>query len=203
MSIIAPAVPATFGMPPGPVRRFTVDEYHQMIQNGILTEDDPVELLEGWIIQKMPRNPPHDGTLAVTNKRLGHRLPTGWHARVQMAVTLPGSEPEPDLAVVRGQEEDYFARHPGPVDVTLVVEVADSSLLRDRTEKERIYARAGIAVYWIVNLVDSRVEVYTDPTGPDLNPRYRQRQDYDRTSDVPLVIAGVPVAQVQVRELLP
>jgi Uma2 family endonuclease len=203
MTVITPSIPATFGMPPGPIRKFTVAEYHQMIQTGLLTEDDPVELLEGWIVQKMPHNPPHDGTLSVTNKRLGTRLPPGWFLRVQMAVTLPDSEPEPDLALVRGQEEDYFAGHPGPADIALLVEVSDSTLTRDRTEKHRIYARAGIAVYWIINLVDAQVEVYTDPTGPDAAPRYRQRQDYGRNADVPLVIGGATMGQVPVRELLP
>jgi Uma2 family endonuclease len=203
MSVVTPTMPAMFGIPPGPIRKFTVDEYHQLIRIGVLTEDDPVELLEGWIIQKMPRNPPHDGTLAVTNKRLGNRLPAGWHPRVQMAVTLPDSEPEPDLAIVRGQEEDYFTRHPGPSDIALLVEVADSSLNRDRTEKGRIYARAGIPVYWIINLTDAQVEVYSDPTGPDAAPRYRQRQDFDRNADVSLVIDGAVIATVPVRELLP
>lgn len=203
MSVITPSIPATFGMPPGPVRKFTVGEYHQLIRAGVLTEDDPVELLEGWIIQKMPRNPPHDGTLAVTSEYLRGLLPAGWHIRVQCAVTLPDSEPEPDVALVRGGVRDYMTLHPGPADIALIVEVSDSLLGRDRTEKLRIYARAGIAIYWIINLVDAQVEVYTDPTGPDAAPQYRQRQDYDRNADVPLVIGGATAGQVPVRELLP
>jgi len=174
-----------------------------MIQTGLLTEDDPVELLEGWIVPKMPRNPPHDGTVAVGRRLLAGRVPVDWHVRVQSAITLSDSEPEPDLVAARGVEEDYFSRHPAPTDIALVVEVADSSLTRDRIDKGRAYARAGIVIYWIVNLVDFQVEVYTDPTGPDAAPRYRQQQNFDRNANVPLVIDGVVVAQVPVSELLP
>src|SRR5882762_3647803 len=97
-------ITSLFGMPPLPVRRFTVAVYHRMIDVGLLTEDEPVELLEGWIVPKMPRNPPHDGTIQRINKRLGRCLPPGWDLRVQSAVTTADSEPEPDLAVVRGDE---------------------------------------------------------------------------------------------------
>jgi len=84
-----------------------------------------------------------------------------------------------------------------------VVEVADASLNRDRTIKKRLYAAAGIAVYWIVNLVDSQVEVYTDPTGPGQQPDYRQRRDFDRAATVPVVIEGKEVGRLAVRDLLP
>ena len=75
------------------------------------------------------------------------------------------NEPEPDLCVVRGESDDYTDRHPGPGDIALIVEVAESSLSRDRGEKGENYGRAGIPVYWIVNLVDRRLEVYSNPTG--------------------------------------
>jgi Uma2 family endonuclease len=203
MSIITQTIPAGFGMPPGPVRKFTVAEYHQMIQSGLLTENDPVELLEGWLVPKMGRNPPHDGCVEATEEAIRSRLPAGWRVRGQSAVTLPDSEPEPDVAVVRGTVRANMGHHPIPAEIALLVEVSDSSLAYDRTDKGRAYARSGIVLYWIVNLVDMQVEVYSDPTGPDANPRYRQRQDYDRNADVPLVIGGVTVGQVPVRELLP
>jgi Uma2 family endonuclease len=189
--------------PPFPIRPFTVDEYHQMIQAGILTEDDNVELLEGWIVPKMPRNPPHDGTLSCTHKQLAWILPAGWDIRVQCAVTTGDSEPEPDIAVVQGDERSYLLRHPGPQDIGTLIEVADATLSRDRNEKGRLYARAGIAIYWIINLVDMQIEVYTDPTGPDPSPRYRQRQDFGIGQSVPLVLGGQQVGQVAVRDLLP
>lgn len=97
-----------------PVRRFSVDEYHRMIQAGILTEDDAVELLEGWIVPKMPRNPPHDGTIQIADEVLRPRLPAGWQLRIQSALTMPDSEPEPDLVVVRGDARTYLNRHTRP-----------------------------------------------------------------------------------------
>jgi Uma2 family endonuclease len=201
MSTIATS--ALFGMPPLPIRRFSVAEYHRMIQAGILTEDDPVELLEGWIVAKMPHNPPHDGTIQLMNRRLGRRLPAGWDVRVQSAMTTSDSEPEPDLVVARGDETTYLHSHPGPADVGLVIEVADSMLSRDRQEKARLYARTGLKCYWIVNLVDGWIEVYTDPDASAATPAYRTRTDYRRADQIPLVLDGQTVATLPVAELLP
>src|SRR6266498_4470063 len=154
------------------LRRFSVDEYHRMIEIGILDETDRVELLDGYVVLKMPRNPPHDGTIDLVHEALASRLPGGWYARIQEAITLSESEPEPDLAVVRGTRRSYLTQHPGPADVGLLVEVADSSLDRDRNDKGPIYAQAGIPCYWIVNLVDRRIEVFTAPSGPTAGPGY-------------------------------
>jgi Uma2 family endonuclease len=204
MSVITPPPQLNWpAMSPYPVHRFSVDDYHRMIQAGILTEDDRVELLEGVIVPKMPHNPPHDGTIQLANKRIGRRLPAGWDIRVQSAITTPDSEPEPDLAIVRGDESTYLHRHPEPPDIGIVIEVADATLTTDRRDKGRLYARAGILCYWIINLVDRKVEVYTDPTGPDANPRFRQHQDYDLQAAVPLVIDGQERGPIPVPELLP
>jgi Uma2 family endonuclease len=203
MSVIAPYGLNHFQLPPFPVRRFTVDEYHQMIEKGVLTENDPVELLEGWIVPKMPRKPPHDVTIGLIQAALGPRLPSGWHIRGQSALTLDDSEPEPDIAVVRGSLRTYVDRHPGPDETALVIEAADSSLAHDRVAKGRLFARAGIAIYWVVNLVDSRIEVFSDPSGPDSNPQYRQQKFYHRGELVPLVMEGKEVAAVPVDDLLP
>jgi Uma2 family endonuclease len=175
-----------------------------MIEAGILGEDDDVELLEGWIVPKMPRNPPYDGMISIIMLDvLTPRLPGDLHCRGQSAVTTPDSEPEPDLAVVRGPKRDFLTRHPGPADMLLVVEVADSSLERDRTHKARIYANAGVPVYWIVNLVDVQVEVYTDPTGPDPAPAYRTRRIYRPGDLVPFVVDGRELGPIPAQELLP
>jgi Putative restriction endonuclease len=122
---------------------------------------------------------------------------------VQSAITLDDSEPEPDLAIVSGSARNRHARHPGPVDIALLIEMSDSSLANDRNDKARVYARANIVCYWIVNLVDRRVEVYTDPTGPGASPAFRQHRDCGLNESVPLVIGGQEVAQVPVRDLLP
>lgn len=192
--------------PPGalPMRPFTVDEYHRLIETGILTDEDAVELLEGWIALKMPRNPPHDAVLSrLLNRILGPRLPGGWFCRGQSAMSTADSAPEPDVAVVRGDEFDYLNRHPTAADMALVVEVADTTLARDRGLKARIYARAGVPVYWIVNLGDAVVEAYTDPTGPAGEPAYRRRQDFAAADVLPLLLEGREVGTIPVRELLP
>jgi Uma2 family endonuclease len=202
MSVTTPSWPL-FQQPPFPVRRFTVDEYHRMIQAGLLTEDDPVELLEGWLVPKMVRNPAHDTALELAVEMIRPCVPSGWRLRVQSAVTLSHSEPEPDVAVVYGPLRSHANRHPGPGDTGLLVEVADSSLDRDRNEKGRVYAAAGIPVYWIINLVDRQVEVYTAPSGPVAAPAFGQRQDFRPGDLVPLVTGGQQVGQVAVQDLLP
>lgn len=184
-------------------RRFSVDEYHRLTELGILTEDDNLELIEGYLVLKMARNPPHDGTVHRALKQLTRILPAGWDVRVQSAVSLPESEPEPDLAVVRDDPLEYTNRHPGPADIGLVIEVSDSTLLGDRADKGRIYARAGIACYWIINLPDRQVEVYTAPSGPTAAPAYAQRQDHRIGDAVTLDLDGQPVAAISVQTLLP
>lgn len=197
-SILPPPPP-----PPYPVRKFTVDEYHRLIQIGLLTEDDPVELLEGWIVPKIPRNTPHDVAIDMSQDALRIRLPAGRRLRVQSAVTTPDSEPEPDFAIVPGPPSRYLAHHPLPSEIDTFIEVSESTLERDRKDKGRLYARAGIGIYWIINLIDRQVEVYTDPTGPDPDPRYRKRQDYAIDQAVPLWIDGKEIGQVPVKELIP
>ena len=185
-----------------PLRRFTVAEYHRMLEAGVLTENDPVELLEGWIATKMPHNPNHDATIDQAGEVLRERLPPGWRLRTQSAITTDDSEPEPDLAIVHGPPGRYATRHPGPEDIALLVEVADSSLAHDRDVKGRLYARAGIAAYWIINLVDMQVEVYTSPSGKTSHPGYQQRATYLTGMGVPLSIAGTSEVPVAVHDLL-
>ena len=174
-----------------------------MVRSGIIGEDDRVELLEGYIVPKMVHKPPHDGTIDLANDGIQPLLPRGWRIRIQQSIVTDDSEPEPDLAVVRGDKRTFLTRHPGPADVGLLVEVSDASLQRDRADKGRLYARARIICYWIINLIDRQVEVYTDPTGPDPSPRYLNRVDYDVNSAVPIVLSGQPCGSIMVRELLP
>ncbi|HXG09571.1 MAG TPA: Uma2 family endonuclease [Gemmataceae bacterium] len=199
-SVVAPLSPTPW-VPPFPVYRFTVEQYHRMIETGILTKDDRVELLEGWIVPKMPHSPPHDGTVWLVQTALLARLPPQWILRVQSAITTLDSEPEPDLVVARGPGLRYFTSHPQPDDIPLVVEVSDTSLQEDRDGKGRLYARAGIPVYWIVNLPESKVEVYTEPRAGK-RPAYRQRTDYKTPKSLPLVLEGQQVARIGLRELL-
>jgi Uma2 family endonuclease len=184
-------------------RRFSVTEYHRLIEMGILTEDDNLELLEGYLVHKMTRNPLHDAAIQKGSRMWFRVLPPGWDLRVQSALTLTDSEPEPDFAIVCGDEKAYVSHHPTPADIGLVVEVSDSSLPGDRDDKRRIYARAGIACYWIVNLNDQPVEVYTEPSTPGPDPKYAHRDDQRAGDSIPLLLGGTTVIQVVVQDLLP
>jgi Uma2 family endonuclease len=184
-------------------RRFSVDEYHRLTEIGMLTEDDNLELIEGYLVLKMARNPPHDGTLHRVVKRLVQILPTGWDVRIQSALTLADSEPEPDVAIVREDPDAYTTRHPSAADVGLIIEVSDSTLPGDRADKGRIYARAGIACYWIVNLIDRQIEVYTSPSGPTTSPAYAHRQDHRASDVVVITLAGKAIGGIAVLDILP
>ena len=172
-----------------------------MIETGILDDQDKVELLEGHVVLKMPRNPTYDGSIDLAHDLLTPALPAGWFLRIQEAITLVDSEPEPDLCAVRGTRRSFLARHPGPADVGLLVEVADSSLDRDRNEKQRVYALARIPNYWIVNLIDRQVEVHMSPDVA--SGSYANQQVYSSGDSVPLALDGTVVATIPVAELLP
>ncbi len=183
-------------------RPFTIDEYHQMIRAGILTDGEPIELLEGWMIKKMSHGTPHDSSMDAFEGLLPTLLPSDWFMRCQRAITLSDSEPEPDYAIVRGPRSRYREVHPTPSDIGLVIEFSVSSLRVDRVGKGRIYARAGIPVYWIVNVAEKVVEVYTQPTGPTETPGYAQRDDYPVGTAVPVVLDGTAVGTVAVSEVM-
>lgn len=182
-----------------PVWRISVATYHQMIDAGMLTDDDPVELLEGILVTKMPKTPPHSLATQLTRDALARVVLPGWCVNAQEPITLADSEPEPDVAVVRGRYRDYANHHPGAQDTALIVEVADATLRRDRGLKKRTYAAAGIPIYWIVNLAKQQIEVYADPSGTD----YLQQQDYDRAAEAPVVIDGKEIGRLAVKEILP
>ena len=143
-----------------------------MIDQGILTEDDAVELLDGVIFQKLSKNPPYCVATEYTRAALEAVLPAGWFVREEKPITLASSEPEPDLAVCRGRRSDYHGHHPYTADLGLVVEIADATVERDRLLKERIYATAGIPWYWLADLKMRRLETYSQPQ----NGAYQRRR---------------------------
>jgi Uma2 family endonuclease len=179
--------------------RCSVERYHAMIDAGIVGADDRVELLDGLIVDKMSKNPPHSAATRAGRKALERIVPAGWFVDDQEPITLSGSEPEPDLAVIRGDDSHYSARHPGPSDVGLVVEISDATLDRDRILKKRIYATAGIPCYWLVNLVYRRIEVYSDPKSCD----YSRCDVYRPEDSAPVILDGCEVGSVAVSTLLP
>src|SRR5947209_18413488 len=147
------------------VRPWTRREYERLIDHGFLDEDEPIELLDGLLLVKEPQSSPHRTGVLLVAKTLERAFGDGWFVQVQSPIGLDDlSEPEPDVCVVQGSPRDYVRAH--PTRPALIVEVALSGLRMARGRKAVIYARAGIADYWIVNLVDRVVEVYRQPARP-------------------------------------
>jgi Uma2 family endonuclease len=196
MSTITPTQPAA--SPTAPVLyRMTVDEYERI---GDMLDDPRVELIDGRLVRKVPKSPEHSWSTKQVVKAMGPLLPAGWTWRTEQPIRIPiHEEPEPDVSILRGSDDDYMHRKPGPADVALLLEVSESTLLTDRGEKLRAYARAAIPVYWIVNLIDRQVEVYTDPGQDD----YATRRDFLPGQQVPLVIDGRPLGLIAVDDILP
>ena len=145
-------------------RKFTVDEVMQMVRAGVLDDDERVELIEGELLVAMsPQEPPHANTI----RRLTHKLVEVYGPSYTVCVQLPffassTSLPEPDFAVVRGEAQIYDSRHPGGSDAALVIEISWSTRRRDR-RKVAIYGRAGVPVYWLLDVEKRRLEVYEKP----------------------------------------
>ena len=186
-----------------PVYRISVAKYHEMIRAGILGEDDPIELLEGLLVPKMPKYPPHVTATTLLATALAKIIPEGFVLRVQDPITLKRSEPEPDLVVARGQARDFSTKHPGADDVALLVEVAESSLAYDTGAKKKIYAAAGIANYWVLNLVESCIEVFTEPTRGGKSSDYRSHQTFSAQQKLPVLVNGKKIGTLLVADVLP
>lgn len=149
-------------------KRWTRLEYARLLDLGVLGEDSRVELIDGDIIEKMPQKSPHATAVSLAERALRPAPGEACYIRCQLPLTLgERSEPEPDIALVRGAPRDYELAHPSTA--ILVVEIADSSLPVDRA-KARVYAGAGIREYWIVNIAERRVEVYRDPSAAREQP---------------------------------
>src|SRR3990167_1237727 len=147
------------------LHRWSRHEYGLMIDHGLLDEDDPVELLDGLLLVKEPQHSPHRTAVILVAKALERGFGEGWFVQTQSPIILDDrSEPEPDVCVVRGSPRDYVAAH--PTRPALIVEVAQSGLALARGRKAAAYARARIADYWIVNLVDRVLEVHREPARP-------------------------------------
>ncbi|MCA9126827.1 MAG: Uma2 family endonuclease [Planctomycetales bacterium] len=142
-----------------PLHRFTVEKYHQLGELGVLGPEDRVELLDGLIVEKMNQRPIHGFIVGWLSENLQRSLPSGWSLRCQLPITTEHSEPEPDLAIVNGVHTDFRDRHPRGIECRLVIEVADTSLEKDRVKAD-IYHSAGVQEYWIVNVASKSIERY-------------------------------------------
>jgi Uma2 family endonuclease len=188
--------------------RMPLEVYDRIADLGLLGPRDKVELLDGLLVKKMTKGLPHFVATYLIREALDGVIPDGWFVAKEDPVALPAgpagrdSEPEPDVTVIRGGIRDYLARRPGPADVALVVEVAESSLREDRAKLTR-YAWQSIPVAWIVNLVDGVIEVYSGPTGPAKPAEYRDRTTYGPDDNIPGVLDGREAGRIAVRALLP
>lgn len=182
-----------------PIRPLSVREYQAMIGAGIFTSEDRLELLQGYLVEKMTKSPAHSAATRLSRLALTKLLGPGWYVETQEPITTSDSEPEPDISVVRGSARDYLDRHPPAAALGLVVEVADTSLRRDRETKGPIYAAAGIPEYWIVNLTSRVVEVYRQP-GERGHESVTVKSEADA---VDLMLEGANVGTLRVSDLLP
>jgi Uma2 family endonuclease len=194
--------------PPEEVYRLTVEQFDRMVECGFLDEDDPVELLNGVLVTKKPKNPAHCVGTRKTVRALEAVLPPGWIVQKEESLVIPPwNKWEPDVAVVRSELEFDSARDATPAECCLIVEVAVSNVFRARSEKLPGYAVAGIPVYWIVNLTgrispgSGSVEFYSDPD--QTTGQYRSRLNLHSGDHVPVVIDGREVGRIAVADLLP
>jgi Uma2 family endonuclease len=184
-------------------RRWTREEYDRMIDAGVLTPEDRVELIEGEILTVTPQGSAHATAVSLAHDALRGVIGPSLHVRVLLPLALgSASEPEPDIAIVAGAVRDYRDHH--PMSAVLVIEIADSTLSYDRDVKGSLYARSGIPEYWIVNLSEKLIEVSRDPESDEharFAFRYRRLERYHTNGTIiPQALRGATIA---VADLLP
>jgi Uma2 family endonuclease len=190
-----------------PIRtqRWTRAEYDRMIDVGYFDEDDPIELLGGELVMCEPQGSPHYTAIGLTEDALRVAFGAGWLVRSHGPVALDDeSEPEPDVSVVPGTRRDYSREHPARPVLIVEVTASRSRLTFDRAHKGSLYARAGIADYWIVNLGNGVLEIYRTPSVDDsaaFGWRYASRTVL--AADAPAAPLAMPSAHIAVRDLLP
>lgn len=201
-TVIAPPRPAGSPSPDPNPRRWTVDEFHRLWEEGWFEGRKPM-LLDGEILEMAIPNPPHDVSIGLTQEQFRRALPVGYWIRVQMPLPLGlWTDPVPDLSVVTGSPRDYVARHPSSA--VLVAEIAESSLRIDLNEKSELFAAGGILDYWVIDLNNRRLIVFRDPEPSAVSTvgfHYRTRIELDSAASVSPLAA--PQCSIRVADLLP
>jgi len=163
-------------------------------------DDIRVELIDGYIVRRDEMKPAHAVVTGRLRRRIDRMLPAGWSTREDKPVRIPPLyEPLPDIAIVRGDDENYLDHHPGPGDIAFLVEISDATLSADQGKKLAAYAQNDVPVYWIVNLVDCQVGFYAGP-GAD---GYSACVTYKPGESVPVVVEGREVGRIAVTDILP
>ncbi|WP_165230455.1 Uma2 family endonuclease [Aquisphaera insulae] len=208
------AVPDALPVAPDPLsilmasrHRITLEEYRRMAEAGVLGLEPKVELIEGMLVEKMTKNPPHNLACDLIQEVLSAFMPAGYFVSMATSMTIDDrqGEPEPDAWVLRGTRRDYAGRARTPADSALVVEVAESSYGLDRGVKAAVYASCAIPIYWIVDLNRRRLEVLTKPAPirEGAPAAYEDVRVFEADDEVPLVLDGREVGRLVVREILP
>ncbi|MCC5598067.1 Uma2 family endonuclease [Nostoc favosum] len=180
------------------VRLWTVNEYHRMFETGIITEDERVELINGQVIPMSAKNPPHAATTLCASDYFKRSLAEVALVRVQDPIQLSQySEPEPDIAVVRIDARKYIDRHPAPNEIFLLIEVADTTLDTDRKQKAPLYAKAGIADYWILDVNQHQVYVFREPSLKGYNLEFILQED------ATLSLIAFPEIEIHISQMFP
>ncbi|MBE9206396.1 Uma2 family endonuclease [Nostoc sp. LEGE 06077] len=176
--------------------KFTVQQYHKMIESGVLTEDDRVQLIRGEIIEMSPIGTKHAACVKCLNKLLSSKLRDRVLIAIQDPVELSdNSQPQPDVALLKPRDDFYAAAHPQPQDIFLLIEVADSTIIYDREEKIPLYAEANIIAVWLVDINEQVVEVYQQPSATE----YQDIQKFSGGES--LSIPGFPDVTITVNEI--
>ena len=183
--------------------RLTVHQFEKMIVGGIFRDEDRVELLAGLLIKKMTTYDPHDFAVDQLGDNLGRILPGDWIARQEKSVMLGRYwRPQPDITVARGPRTRYRSKAPRPADLGMLVEVSDSTYSKDRGLKWTKYAACKVLNYWIVNIPERRIEVYSSPSGKGKSARYLERKDYGPDDEVPVIIEGHELGRIKVSDIV-
>ncbi len=178
---------------PSNIWRISVDRFLDLVDAGAFTEDEHVELLEGFIVEKMTANPPHANILDLLVTLLARMLPLNYVVGNQRPFTTNDSVPEPDILVYPRLRNE----HPSAATTSILVEVSDSTLADDQKRKKRIYARAGVAEYWIVNIPERQIEVYTQPH----NATFRQIRVYSGSDQMPVILNNAQIGTIDLTDI--
>ncbi|MFZ4728727.1 MAG: Uma2 family endonuclease [Pseudanabaena sp.] len=180
------------------IHLWSIADYHHMIEAGVLDEDDRVELLEGKIVCISPQRPFHAASVQRSANYIYEMLRNRAYIRAQLPVILGNdSEPEPDIAVVRFDADEYSFRHPEASDIYLLIEVADRTISKDRKQKARIYGKNQVLEYWILDLQRRQVYIFRQPEDEGY------REELILSSDDSLDMQAFPEVAIALDALFP
>jgi Uma2 family endonuclease len=183
--------------------RLTVEQFEKMIDAGVFPDRPRVELLGGVLFRKMTKNDPHHFAVGFLGSVLNRLLEPAWVAQEEKPIILGKFwRPEPDVAVIRGPRERYRNRTPRIEDLGLLIEVCDATYSKDRGIKWRGYAAAGISAYWIVNLPQKRIEVYTQPSRQGKAAVFQDSKFHEIDDEVPLSLDGQERGRIAVKDVV-